>query len=157
MDGFVEDVRKPPQKLVMGPFRTVDGHVLLGPETKDPQVVGAMNMVGVKMREPNGIDVVHPGPYQLKAELGWCIHQEVPFRKGKKGPVAGPPVPWIVRGAAGAIAPDHRNAEGSACPEKGEFHAASRILRSRVLGKRVDSWTVFPHRRGREAGTEGVR
>jgi len=157
VDGLIENVRKPPQELVVGAFRTVDRHVPLGPETENPQIIGTVYVVRVHVGDPDRVDMIDLGPHQLEAELGRRIDQEISFRKGEKCTMTCPLVPGITRSAPRTVAPDYRNPKGCTRPEKGEFHTASRVIRSLNSFKGVDSKTSFPHRMGREAGTEGVR
>jgi len=157
VDGLIENVGKPPQKFVMRPFWTVDGHVLLGPETEDPQIISSVYMIRVDVCDPDGIDMVYLGSYQLEAQFGGRIDQKMSSGKGEKRTMPRPSVPGIVRSASRAVAPDYRDTEGCARPEKGELHTASRVIRSRNSFKGVDSKTSFPHRMGRGAWTEGFR
>jgi hypothetical protein len=45
----------------------VDRHVPLRPKTEDPQIIGAVNVVGMKVGDPDRIDMIDAFPNQLKA------------------------------------------------------------------------------------------
>lgn len=116
VNGLIEDIGEPPQEFVMGPFRTEDRHVLLGPEPEDPQVIGPMDMIGMQMREPDRVDMVDSGRHQLKAQLGWGIDHEVSLGKSDHRPVPCPAVPGIIGCAPWTMATDDRHSEGGSGP-----------------------------------------
>jgi hypothetical protein len=96
VDRLVEDVGETPQELMVRPLRTIDRHVLLGAEPEDPQIISTVDVIGVKVGDPDRIDMIDAFPNQLKAKLGRRVHQEIPFRQGKHRTVARPAIPWVL-------------------------------------------------------------
>jgi len=54
-------------------------HILLCPESKNPQIIGAVNVVRMKMGDPDRIDMINAFSNQLKTKLGGRIHQKLPL------------------------------------------------------------------------------
>jgi len=123
LDRFVEDIGEPAKKLPMGPLWTEDGHVFLGSETKYPEVVGAVYMVGVKVRKPHGIDTPHALPHQLEPKLRWEVDHHPSPAHLEKGTMTCATVSGVVREAGRTPTTDDGDSEGRAGPEKSELHA----------------------------------
>jgi hypothetical protein len=68
-------------------------------------------MIGVVMREADGIHRTDAGVEKLKPEFGWRIHEDPPVADFKDRSRATSSITWIVRPTYLTIAPDHRNAE----------------------------------------------
>lgn len=103
-------------------FRAEDGHVLLGPETKDAEVIRPVDVVGVEVGEPHGLDEAHSLPHQLEPQLRGKVYQEAAPVQMEEGPVTSPPVSGVMGGARGAPAADNGDPEGGAGPEESELH-----------------------------------
>jgi hypothetical protein len=126
LDGLVENVGKTPEELVLGSHWAVDRHVPLRPEPKNAQIVRTVNVIGMKMGEPDRVHLADTLANQLKPQLRWRIHQELASLQGEKSAVSSPAIPGIVRRAGGTRAADHGNPEGGACAEEGQLHAGLR-------------------------------
>lgn len=131
MDGFVKDVREPPEKFVVGALGTVHRHVCPSPEAKDPEIVGSVDVVRMEVGEPHRLDVVHILSDQLKAKLRRGVHQKAPRREMEESSMASAPVPGVAGGARRTMAPDDGDAERCSSSEKSKFHAGLRGRRRR--------------------------
>jgi hypothetical protein len=60
-------------------FRAKDRHISLGTESEYPQVIGAMDMIRMQVGNPDRVDVIDSGRYQLEPKLGWGINQQIPI------------------------------------------------------------------------------
>ena len=66
LDRFVEDIREAAEKLPVRAFRAEHGHVLLGSESKDAEVVRPVDVVCMEVGKPHRFDEPYPLPHQLE-------------------------------------------------------------------------------------------
>jgi hypothetical protein len=123
LDGLVEDVGKPSKELVVGSLRAIHRHIPLGTEPEDPEIVRSVEVICMQVCDPDGIDVIDSLPDELEAQLRGGIHQQPSVWKVQEGAVPCPPVPWVVRRASRAMAPDDGDSERGSRTEKCELHA----------------------------------
>ena len=112
----------------------VDGNAALGDEEHPPQVVDAVRVVGVRVREEYAVDVLDARGQQLLAQVGGCVDQH------GRAPLLAEPLdqqratPSAVLGIGRiAVAPDiadaRHTARGAAAQDReAHAHAASAVL-----------------------------
>lgn len=161
LHGFIEDVGKAAKQLVVRALRAKDRHVPPGTEAEDPEIVGAMNVIGMKVGNPDRMDVIHTLPHQLEAKFRRGIHEQVALPESEERSMSGAAVSRILRDASGTSAPDHRNPEGGTCPEECELHhrllRVSPVYARRYFSRGLASRAISPHRRDLLAGAEEAR
>jgi len=112
-----------------------------------PQIVEPENVVGVKVREQRGVHHAHFRANELQPQLGRRVDQNVSLRHPQESGAAIALIARIDRRANGAIAADHRYADGGASAEEFEdarsCHAKSTGDNHR-LGRPSRGSTVSP-------------
>ena len=90
------------------------------------QVIDAVDVIGVAMREPHGIDVVDARTHELQSQLGRRIDQNARTPIGlDDGAVPRAAVARINRRAHAARTADDRDTEGGSRTEEAELHSSS--------------------------------
>src|SRR6185312_4793157 len=88
-----------------------------------PQIVDAVQMVGMRMGPKHGIDAADAGIEQLHAHIGRGIDQQDRAALLHQDRGAAPAVTRLVRIAAAPAAAHDRHAERCATSQDGHFHA----------------------------------
>ena len=108
-----------------GLFLSIAGHYPMVNEVKAPQVVDAIDVVGVRMGEEN---CIHPGDAFAKGLLaqvgGGVDNDEAPVVLNHDGGT-GSLVPRVCGAADLAAAADHRDTGGCAASQDNQFHGRS--------------------------------
>ena len=130
-EGVVEDFFDDARAGVIG----VEGHVAVGVvEGERAQIVEAEDVIGVRMRIEDRIDVADVFAQGLLAEIGSGVDEDAVVCPLHGGGGARAPVAGIRRGANAAFASERRNAHGSAAAKDGERGLHSVVYRQlRVL------------------------
>jgi len=90
-----------------------------------PQVIDAMDVVGVAVGDPDSVDRPDTFTHKLESQLGRGIDEDRVIPILNEGGMAGPLVAAVIGRAGGAVAPDDGNAERRAGPEEREPHNSS--------------------------------
>ncbi|MEA2761239.1 MAG: hypothetical protein QOD47_523 [Gemmatimonadaceae bacterium] len=135
LDGVVEDVREPSCQPLHGHGRAIHVNRLIVPIRERTNIVDAMHMIRVIVREENRVDTAHPRGYQLEPELGRRVDKDVRPPVGfYQRANAGSLVPGISRPAYLARTPNLGNAKAGSRPQKGELQTVSTLSRLVVPG-----------------------
>src|SRR5690606_3311365 len=89
------------------------------------QVIDAVHVVGMRVREPDRINAANPVPQQLDPQLGWCVDQECAAVALEKCGMSRTVVARVARRAGITRAADDGHAERGAGPEKAQSHSTS--------------------------------
>src|SRR5438477_10556130 len=92
-------------------------------ELKQPQIVEAKNMVGVLVREQNGVDDAHPLAQQLLPQIRRRIDEQVAFWQAKERGTSRPFIARIGAGTNFAGTADRRHADARSRSEQNELPA----------------------------------
>lgn len=126
----VEDVAETVPDICNGFSRAVNGNLTALPEIKRAYVVEAHDMVGMRMREQNGIHSFDPGAQGLLAQIGRGVNKDavapVFHQNGRPQPV----IARVSGGANRAMAADGRHSDAGARAEHGNADRLSGHLRT---------------------------
>src|SRR5690606_6691894 len=121
----IEDVVEPPSQESCGLRVRVDGERLAAAPGEDAQVVDAVAVVRVCVREPHRIDVPDALAQQLDAQFGRRVDEEGATVALEQRGVPRPFVARVIRRARGTRAADDRHTERGAGPEEAQPHSTS--------------------------------
>src|SRR5579871_1558549 len=83
-------------------------------------------MIGMRMGQQQGVDLMCAGIEQLLAQVGAAVDQHALPAASDQQRAAPPPVAWLGRVAAAPFRTDRRDAPGRAAAEQCDLHAAGR-------------------------------
>src|SRR5215207_1044664 len=109
----------------------------VAPRRDRSQVVDAMGVIRVLVREQHGIDARDARAEQLESELGWRVDED--HRAAVRlhdGTDARPLVTWIRRTADCTVASELWNAEAGPRAEEGELHRPRAAARRHLIPSR---------------------
>jgi hypothetical protein len=115
---LIEDVGESGTELCRMLLRHQHGHRPAAAYGEDAQVVDAVDVVGVHMREEDRIHAIYPSGQELQAQLRWCINQEDAVILFDGQAVTRPAVTRIARRADPAGAADHGHTEARPSTEE---------------------------------------
>lgn len=134
-DRVVENVRESFRQPLHRFGRTVHVDRLIAPVGESADVVNAVNVVRVVVREENRIDVAYIRRNELESQLGWRVDQDAGAAIGlDERTDARPLVSRIRRSAHFALTSNLWNAKTGSRPQKGELQMVSTLSRLVVPG-----------------------
>jgi hypothetical protein len=129
VEDVVEGAPQPVERL----GGAVDRQGVAAAHREDPQVVDAVDVVGVLVGVEHRVHLPDAGREELEPQLGRSIEQDGAAVGLEEGAGAGAPVPRIVGAADRAVAPDLGHTERGAGAEKGEPHRQTASILSRLV------------------------
>ena len=123
----VEDVAIPFAKECQRCRRAVQRQRLGAADRENPQVVDAVDVIGMFVGVEHRIEPGDPGGEELQAELGRRIDEQRRVARLEEGRAPGPAVARVARPADRAIAADHGHPERGSGAEQREPHPATQF------------------------------
>ena len=135
LGGRVEDVGEPLRESLHRVRRTIHVDRRVAPVREGADVVNAIDVVGVVVREQNGVDSADARGNELQAQLRRGVDEDVRSTVSlDQRSYSGAFVPCVRRSAHIALASDLRDAETGSCPQEGELQTVSTLSRLVVPG-----------------------
>jgi hypothetical protein len=134
-DGVVENVRESFCQPLHRLGRSVHVYRRICVVRKRPDVIDAVDVVGMVVREENGRYFAHASGDKLKAQLGRCIDEDVrPIIRLDECAYSGPLISRIGRPAHVASTANLGDTKTGSRPQKGEFQTVSTLSKLVVPG-----------------------
>lgn len=119
---LLEDILEASLQYFQGAAGCITGDYFSVQEIKTAQIIYAINVVGVRVGEKNGVNRSYALLQRLPAQVGGGVHQNGSLLVTDQNRGAGAPVPWVIRGTDTATTANHRNPGGCSTPQNGYLH-----------------------------------